>query len=168
MMASMRSVASYRATLLALTLALELVASSVAAETPLAGHLAYAVGSAEATDRSGVSHGLDAALVIPWHDMGDRVAFGASGLWGFGPTPSYIELDAGFAPNGADHPFASTFLGGGPVVRLPKDGRGFGYGLGLRLAHDIYFFNVGLRALLTYGDDSTNGTFLLSVGLGRL
>lgn len=137
-------------------------------ETPIAGHIAYALGSASDNRHGGFRKGLDAALVFPMHDLGDRKGIGVSGLRGFGSTPSFVEPELSYLPNDADCAFCSAFLGGGPVLRFPKDGYGSGYGFGLRLAQDFFFLNFGLRTLFTHGDGRSDASLLFSFGLGRL
>jgi hypothetical protein len=133
-------------------------------------HAAYAFGGSVAQSGSGFRHGLDLAVMpfffVNKSEKNKDYAFGASGLVGFGATPSYLALDFGLGDASGIFPMGN-YRGLGPVVRFPKGDEPPGFGGEVRLAFDILCVEVGLRSMLLWGRDASEWLTLFSAGLGR-
>jgi hypothetical protein len=139
--------------------------------------VAYALGGSVAQSDGGFRHGLDLAVMPLFFVTAPNsetkrtkskndYALGASGLVGFGDTPSYVALDIGFGDSSPNFP-AGTYRGIGPVFRFPKGDHSSGFGGEVRLAFDILFVEVGLRSMVVWGRESSEWITACSLGLGR-
>jgi hypothetical protein len=141
--------------------------------------VAYALGGSVAESSGGIRHGLDLAVMPfffrakstdpePEHKKPQYdYVLGASGLLGFGKTPSYIGLDFGVGEDGGSLFPMGIYKGFGPALRFPKDGMPTGFGGQGRFSCDILFVQVGLRFMLLWGRESSEFVTLVSLGVGR-
>jgi hypothetical protein len=137
-------------------------------------HLGYGIGASAAQTNGGLRHGLDVAFLPVFYvtDKGggsqgfgstEGLVLGPSALIGFGDTPNYVALDAGWGGS----TIVGVFAGGGPVYRFKSDEMAQGYGFEGRLAMDFVLLDAGLRVMTVFGEHSSEFLGTLFVGFGR-
>jgi hypothetical protein len=84
----------------------------------------------------------------------------ASSVLGFGRYPTYASLEIGAGSNTA---FLGSGFALGPVLRLDPN---LGYGLGGRVNQDVFFLQLGARAMVIVAPQ-TELVLLATIGVGR-
>ena len=170
-----RSNSSASVFLAAAVLVAVFVSRTASAAAPMGGfHLGYSIGAAAADRNSGLRHGLDLAAMygfvterasgIQSFSGVEGFVFGPSAIIGFGDTPNYLAMDAGYG--------FSTIAGGlasvGPVYRFGFDKMPKGVGGEVRLAFDFVLVDTGVRIMALRGPASSSEVLAtLFLGFGR-
>ena len=138
------------------------------------GHVIAAAGVGADSRRVGARLNLDAGIALLFEPgwlaakptWADGWLLGASVSTGFGVTPTYILVEGGW---GGDAAWKGMTIGGcavtlAGVARVDPCAVG---GVGARFACDVFFAQIGLRALSVAGQNGFDGQAMLTYGLGH-